>query len=117
SDRTDLAGAPQPFDRGQDVFEARDSIERGIQMHDLDPLDAETGERAFDGTDQVHRIEPGVVGMSADSHCQKGAVPAVARTQPLPDDVLAASAGVTVCGVDRVAADLEVPVQDRVAGL
>ena len=71
----------------------------------------------FDRAHEVHGAESRVVGVRADAHAQQRAVALPAGSQPLADDVLAATAGEAVGRVDRIAAELDVAVEDAVAGL
>ena len=56
-------------------------------------------------------------GVRPDPDAEHRALALAARPQPLADDVLAATAGEAVGRVDRVPAELDVAIEDRVAGL
>nr|BFF10934.1 hypothetical protein GCM10025699_22370 [Microbacterium flavescens] len=55
--------------------------------------------------------------MTADTHHERDVVAEAARVQPLADDVLTPSGGEAVGRVHRVAAELDVGVEDVVTGL
>ena len=92
-----------------------ESALRGVEVQHVDAVGAQARQRGLHRANQIDRTESRVVGVAADAHGQHDVVAQAAGADPLPDDVLAAAGGVRVGGVHRVAAELDVAVEDLVA--
>src|SRR5690606_38421585 len=116
-DGADLSRVTQPLDGCEDVLEVRGLIECRVQIDDVDAFDIQAGERAFDRAYEIDRAEPGIVCVRSDANAQDGSIAQPTGSQPLADDVLAAAAGVSVGRMDRVSAEVHIPIENRVTGL